>query len=106
MSTHYTIPQDADTVHAGQTVPWDWVRGMIIDGYYDRTGNNTDLSPGRLLELVQVSSTQLGSDLMARSIVCELGFTGLSDEFIAECAHRIAEDAAGSIDEIKELAGL
>ena len=103
MSTHYTIPQGANTVHAGKTVPMDWISGMILDEYFDRTVNNCDLSPQQLLHTAQMCSSPAGSDLMARSIIRDLGFTGLTEEFIKESAGRIAQSAADSIEEIKEL---
>ena len=102
MST-YTIPQGANTVHAGKTVPMDWISGMILDEYFDRTVNNCDLSPQQLLQIASMSSTPAGSDLLARAIIRDLGFTGLTEEFIKESAGRIAQSAADSIEEIKEL---
>ena len=101
MSTHYTIPQGS--FYEGGVWLWEEVHGAILDAYFDRTGNNTDLSPQQLLQIASMSSTPAGSDLLARAIIRDLGFTGLTEEFIKESAGRIAQSAADSIEEIKEL---
>lgn len=99
--TDYTVPPGS--FYEGQVWTWEAVHAAILDAYFDSTSNNTDLSPQQLLQLVSSASTQPGSDLMARDAIRDLGFTGLTEEFIEESARRIAESAAGSIEEIKGL---
>ena len=101
MSTHYTIPQGS--FYEGGVWLWEEVHGAILDEYFDRTVNNCDLSPQQLLHTAQMCSSPAGSDLMARSIIRDLGFTGLTEEFIKESVSCIADEAAESVEEIKEL---
>ena len=101
MSTDYTVPPGS--FYEGQVWTWEAVHDAILDAYFDSTSNNTDLSPQQLLHTAQMCSSPAGSDLMARSIIRDLGFTGLTEEFIKESVSCIADEAAESIEEIKEL---